>query len=701
MSSAGRRDRKTRPADARVLREGAKPPSRAGSHAGRGFRYQDAVSVWLAVEVWAGHRPAATIIPEGGDDVEMRGARTTFVQVKSRRERLGDYSAGEAARHIEGLWARGRGSSPHPDGFELVLERGVAGWAPVRNGLPNVAANGPVGRELMRDGGSGLLLPRTTISVASSPQEASIAAITERSGCVPLAAQMCFAELLNRIGGLADANGTLPPERYAGLAAGDTEGIVSEVLGAVDVDAIERAIRDGVCQPVDFLTPLPDPNFYLGVDVEPGHVAAGLVAERPGGRAAVVRGLEERRAVLVVGPSGAGKSALMWEAAHALRHTVRWFRVRRAEASDMPGVRQLTRTFRASKDSPVGFVMDDVGRTGPETWGALLGEAMSVTGVVLLGSIREEDVALITERARIAEVRAEPDDELARRLWDELRDGDRTDWPGWREPWTVSKGLLLEYVHMLTQGRRMEAVLRDQVAARALDSARALELDVLRCGAWAGAADAELDVSRLAVVLDVPEHEVSRALLRLVEEHLVRSPTAGVVAGLHRLRSERLLRLTHETALPTPATSFARTVESVPAKDLEPLVAEAVSERRLEVSAAVKGLAPRLERERDPLALAAALRGLGTGRVRVAVEEWLATSEVEALPRTQVGTAAMLGIGGVGSAESRPDTRRAGGGAPTRPDQGTAGGRSTAPARGSHVGRIGFSPHPGGRGHEC
>ena len=75
--------------------------------------------------------------------------------------------------------------------------------------------------------------------------------------------------------------------------------------------------------------------------------------------------------MLVVGPSGAGKSALMWEAAHALRHTVRWFRVRRAEASDMPGVRQLTRTFRASKDSPIGFAMDDVGRDRPGDMGRL------------------------------------------------------------------------------------------------------------------------------------------------------------------------------------------------------------------------------------------------------------------------------------------------------------------------------------------
>ena len=80
---------------------------------------------------------------------------------------------------------------------------------------------------------------------------------------------------------------------------------------------------------VDFLTPLNDPNFYLGVDVEAGHIAAGLVAERPRSRSELVEGIEQRRAALIVGPSGAGKSALMWEAANTLRHTVRWFRVRR------------------------------------------------------------------------------------------------------------------------------------------------------------------------------------------------------------------------------------------------------------------------------------------------------------------------------------------------------------------------------------
>src|SRR3546814_3829833 len=44
----------------------AKAASRAGSNAGRGFRYQDAVSAWLAVEIWAGKRAPTIVIPEGG-----------------------------------------------------------------------------------------------------------------------------------------------------------------------------------------------------------------------------------------------------------------------------------------------------------------------------------------------------------------------------------------------------------------------------------------------------------------------------------------------------------------------------------------------------------------------------------------------------------------------------------------------------------
>ncbi len=622
----------------------ANTTSRAGSNAGRGFRYQDAVSAWLAVEIWAGQRAPAIVIPEGGDDIELRGEATSFIQVKSRREHLGNYSEGEAARHIEDLWKRAVDSAARPQRMGLVLEREVTDLRPL-DGHPAVRSiEGPLNSRLSKLSGASDLLPITSITVAASPQEWAISQIVDRLNCVPIAAQMCFAELLVRVGALADVNGRLIPENYRGLSINDTETAIRDVLAAIDGDAIERALRDGVCEPVDFLTPLNDPNFYLGVDVEPGHIAAGLVSERPRGRASLVKGIEQRRAALIVGPSGAGKSALMWEAASAMRHTVRWFRIRRLSAADIPSLRQLVRTFRASEDSPVGFVMDDIGRNGPESWGTLLKEAMSVPGVVLLGSVREEDVTLIAERARAAEVRADPDDELAERLWRELSEAGKTSWAGWREPWKLSDGLLLEYVHILTRGQRMRELLADQVAARVSDPKRSLELDILRSGAWAGAANAEIDATRLARALSVSDADLSRALKRLIREHLIRSPAPGAVTGLHQLRSEELLQLTHETILPPLETSFERTAASVPASDLEPLVAHALSARRLPLPAVLDGILARLEDEQDGLVLASALRGLGSGRVSSGVDEWLDTPEARALPRTQVGSAAWFGI---------------------------------------------------------
>lgn len=349
----------------------AKAASRAGSNAGRGFRYQDAVSAWLAVEIWACQRTPALVIPEGGDDVELRGEETSFVQVKSRREHLGNYTEGEAIGFIEDLWSRSLASTPQPQRLELVVEREIAGLSPRDNHSAVRPIEGPISRRFSQSSRASDFLPITSVVVATSPQEWAIRLIVERLNCAPIAAQMCFAELLIHVGTLADENGRLAQEDYRGLSISDTESLIRHVLAAIDVEAIESALRDGICEAVDFLTPLNDPNFYLGVDVEPGHIAAGLVSERPRSRADVVSGIEHRRVALVVGPSGAGKSSLMWETASALRHTVRWFRIHRLAETDIPSLRQLIRTFRASEDSPLGFVMDDIGRNGLESWGGV------------------------------------------------------------------------------------------------------------------------------------------------------------------------------------------------------------------------------------------------------------------------------------------------------------------------------------------
>lgn len=616
---------------------------RHGSHAGRGFRYQDAVAVMLALRIWANLDPVATIVPEGNDDIERRSAAgSALVQVKSRRGDLGELPLASAKNYITELWDRHDKFTPRPARLELILERGIVDHESSADG--GIVPSARLASQLPGNARAKALLVKTDVRQVSSPNAHSIAIIIERTGCAPIAAALSVAQLLHEVGTLADDNGRLKPDTYRGLSTSDTDRIVTHTLAAIDVEAIQEALRNGACEPADFLTPLDESEFYLGVDVQPGHVAAGLVVPRLQPRDALARGLESRGAALVAGPSGAGKSAIMWDTAHSLRHTIRWYHLLRVDQNDLPALRQLVRTLLANPDSPVGFVVDDIGRRGAEGWDALTLEFAAVPGVVLLGSIREEDLFLLQGRSRAAEVRAEPDKDLARRIFEELKDTGRTEWVGWQEPWNRSRGLVLEYVHVLTAGRRFEETLSGQVDARQSDPARGPELSILRVVALTGAAGASANADRLPAVLSLPEEEVGRGLRRLVDEHLVRVDVGGGLAGLHQLRSAELVRLTHAVPPPTIATTFARAVGTVSSSDLEPLTADGMRNRGVSQDAAIAALSARIQRDPNLETLSATLRGLATAWIANAVDAWVATDHVQALPATQVRTAAIFGL---------------------------------------------------------
>lgn len=614
---------------------------RHGSNAGRGFRFQDAVAAWLAVRVWAGDDEPTSIIPEGNDDIERREAEGSgLVQVKSRREHMGDTPIATARDYVKDLWTRHDKFTPNPRTLELILERPIADHLVEADSkiIPNTRL-----KSMLPGGARGeALLSKTMVQHIPEPHEAAIARIAEKTGCTPLAAQICFAQLLVEIGSLSNQNGRLKPPDYRGLSATDTERLITATLETADIDAIEQAIIDGACEPVDFLTPLDDAEFYLGVDVQAGHVVAGLVVPRVEPEADLARGLESRRAAMVVGPSGAGKSAIMWRTAYSLRHTIRWYGLLRIEQRDLPALRRLLRALRASADAPVGFVVDDIGRRGTEGWDALTREFSTIPGALLLGSIREEDLFLLEGRARVAEIRAEPDKDLAKRIFDELKRTGKTQWSGWREPWALSEGLVLEYTHILSAGERFEQTLSEQVDARLRDQDRATELAILRIVALAGAAGAAVDVRRLPAVLTVSADDIARGLRRLVEEHLVRDGGDSRLTGLHQLRSAELFRLTHREPPPFVADTFAQAVLSMGATEIEPLLADAVRHRGLATADAVSVIAELIEQSPDIATLSAALRGLGTVRISTTVDRWLAAPEVGALPRTQIGTAMML-----------------------------------------------------------
>ena len=128
----------------------------------------------------------------------------------------------------------------------------------------------------------------------------------------------------------------------------------------------------GGVKPINFVTPVAEPSFYQGVKVVPGHIASGLVEDRPADVDLVVEALKRRRRVLVSGPSGSGKSALLWLASQALSGTFRWFEITTlANATQVADIVRFVRS-RLPSDSPVGSMTSDLANYGMPLRSSLL-----------------------------------------------------------------------------------------------------------------------------------------------------------------------------------------------------------------------------------------------------------------------------------------------------------------------------------------
>src|SRR5690606_37976832 len=147
----------------------------------------------------------------------------------------------------------------------------------------------------------------------------------------------------------------------------------------------------------------------------------------------------------------------------------------------------------------------------------------------------------------------------------------------WREPFEQSNGLLLEFTHLVTQGKRLEAVLRDQVRQR-LTEHRDDELLILQAVSFASRFGATLSVERLRERTRLTMPSFARAMNRPVEEHAVRWIGEHRIGGLHEIRSRHLDTLGRETLRADEAQSLQPCGAAIDYGDLARFVLQALRE---------------------------------------------------------------------------------------------------------------------------
>lgn len=505
---------------------------------------------------------ARRIVPEGLDDVSLElEAGWLHLQVKSRREHRGRFTLAELAS----AWTQmsQRLSADPGSRAALVLEQPLDG-AEIDSDHPLSSSADAKLRESIAEAidraGVDLddFLERTHVLVKPTPGAEALSLLSNRLN-LPLSTCAAHLGILqSALTALADANGERQFSDMAAMSVPDIGRVIDDVSEAVDPSALEYAVREGLCELVDFATPLRDAEFFRGVDVKIGHVVAGLPTQRTALVDALVDGLTQHGVGMVIGPSGSGKSALLWMAAHGTRHHVRWYRVRRVNIEDVAALARLVKGQRPGEATPVGLVIDDLGREGRGGFDPLLDELAEIPGVVVLGACREEDLVLVRSAQRAAQVRPTLDEELAAELWRHLHDRSETSWSEWREPYEQANGLLLEYGHLLTAGERLDDTVKAQVADR-LREERTLELETLALVTTADTFGADVDAHRLSARLGTESMRLRGALERLVDEHLV-VEQEGRLGGLHELRSEAAMRALHRIPPPTLTQTARRLV---------------------------------------------------------------------------------------------------------------------------------------------
>jgi len=617
--------------------------SNSGSNAGRGFRYQDAVISFLALECW--QHGQGSVVPEGNDDAEICVKEgIEYVQVKSRRERLGLYKQNQVRAHIREMWKRANAANEAPSTLVLILETGIQNDTD-RNDLemfPLVECIA-VSDRLKNDSEAKEWLNRTSIRIVANPAHSSSLLIEERLKWESLYRGILFAAVQNRVGDASDRNGELEGDAKIALSSNEVERDISRLKAVLTPDKLPDAVRAGFCAAVDFVTPLSDPEFYTGVTVRPGHLAAGLVVFRPSECANIIATMERTRRAVVAAPSGSGKSALMWDAAQRCKHTVRWFEIHTTTNPDVGSILQLLDLLEPTADAPVGLVLDDVGQNGIEIWRQLSQAIESYNGLYLLGSMREEDLALLDAMSRPSVLRFPVNDELPQRIWQELKDQKKSPAKGWQEAWNKSNGLLLEYTHLLTQGQKLADTIEAQVTRR-LNEKRDDELHLIRILSVVTQTGAVVDVERLLQATIYSADDLKRALTRLENEHVIRRVDQGrALAALHQLRSRCLAIASHDDLTHPYEVTLSISTKVVRPDGLDTYVSFHADQQNY-IETIFDSFLQRFSETKSVVEFAAFLDGIDRSAMRKNANEWVSALIDAGISKSQAGSIALFAL---------------------------------------------------------
>lgn len=565
---------RVRPASPEESSDAAWDRLRQGARNVAGVSWQVAVTAYLLVVSRAGDLPFVRFTPEGFEDVDCQAGdgSATFVQMKEVGAGAGRLTAVDVAGALVHV-AEAAGEGPVALVTDGDLGSGLrfTGWTEVladQGGQPVADVIDHLINQGVTDAEAATLVRRARlVSLPWNLRPVTEKLATDAMTVHPTVASFAVGRLYDTLTAAAANQRATSRTTAITHTTGDLDTIIGEVQSAVDLNGLDAAVAAGVCAAADFVHPsdLAPNQFYAGVDGAPGHVAAHLDVIRVKEMAEIVDAVATERYALLLGPSGSGKSVLLWRAARDAILGARIVRVRQLVTSnDVDLLARHVQLLHPSAQAPVVVAADNLGRPMLAQWPEVVERLRELPGVVLLGAVRAEDFnpRIVRGSARIIEMRLDADTarEIARRI-DESGIAVRMS-PSEAEQ--RAEGLLMEFIALLTTGRRLEQILAEQVDALR-QPGRELQRALARLVTAAHTAGVSVPATALpsAPSMTATPEAIGDALSVLRGEHVL-TTDGSAWRGLHELRSQVIAMLLHESPPPTLTQTYAELLPLLP-----------------------------------------------------------------------------------------------------------------------------------------
>jgi hypothetical protein len=577
--------------------------SRQGAANVAGVRFQLIITAWLLLTPGAVESGVVRVRPEGLEDIDVERADGRGLLLVQAKEREGGRTT----------WPVGAMASAIGHAADALRADDTSAFAVATNARPGrgLEATGlatSLSDALSTEHATAL---RASIScVGAEPAfidrvhllsqpiidlvDQTIEALATEYGLHLAVAEIAWAQIVWSLQDMAAAARERDHDTAAWADRTWVDELVTRVVASINPDALDAPLRDGLVSYVDFANPLDIPldEFLLGVDVRPGHVAAGLDILRPSSMQSVFEALARGSGALIRGPSGAGKSALLWRCAYEIAGRARLVRLHRVMPDHVEALVRWLGLLRPSATRPIVLCADDLGDSSLDGWPELVRRLADVPHVLTLCAAREEDFTPSLLGSRLELVRPHLDEELANQIATQLQARGVPLRRAVEEALNEAQGLLMEFLSLLTTGSRLEQVIGEQVHDR-LDPARATERAALTYVAAAHTAGLGIPYETLATLVN-DNAGLPGALSRLNAEFLVRQDDQHRWRGLHEVRSLAVHQALYDTPPPTEQDTFEALVNALEPHDVAHLL-QRQADRRFDVAKLLPAVTARLQ----------------------------------------------------------------------------------------------------------